>query len=331
MSAAPLILGTRGSDLALAQARMVQAALDRAGIAAELRVIRTIGDKRPDLRLSEFSAGETAVHDKGIFTKELEEALLAGEIDFAVHSLKDVPTELGAEFEICATLPRAPVSDVVLSTRRDLIADLTGYDESPHPVGSDHGLVGETVATSSVRRARLLGWRFPGVEVVDIRGNVPTRIRKLTEEPSWAAIILARAGLERLGFFAPDEEALRFEGPPVFCAELSPGFFPPAASQGAVAMEILGGHARAREALAQVNDEPTFRQITAERSFLAALQAGCQTPVGIHTEFRRSGDVMTIRAVVFSEKEQGDPATAIAEIPVEQADRAGEILLGRLQ
>merc|ERR1712023_153624 len=103
----PLILGTRGSDLALTQARMTEAALKLQGIEVQIEVVKTIGDKRPDLKLSEFSQGDNPILDKGIFTKELEEALVRGEIDFAVHSLKDVPTEIGEGFEICATLPRA--------------------------------------------------------------------------------------------------------------------------------------------------------------------------------------------------------------------------------
>jgi len=103
----PLILGTRGSDLALTQARMTEVALAEVGVDVQIEVVKTIGDKRPDLKLSEFALGDNPVVDKGIFTKELEEALIRGDIDFAVHSLKDVPTELGEGFEICATLPRA--------------------------------------------------------------------------------------------------------------------------------------------------------------------------------------------------------------------------------
>ncbi|MEM6915844.1 MAG: hydroxymethylbilane synthase, partial [Verrucomicrobiota bacterium] len=171
----PLILGTRGSDLALTQARMTEAALREQGIEVQIEVIKTIGDKRPDLKLSEFSQGESPVVDKGIFTKELEEALIRGEIDFAVHSLKDVPTELGEGFEICATLPRADISDVLLTTEEGIVEDLSRLKSS-------------TIATSSVRRARQLTWMYSGVVVVDIRGNVPTRIRKLTENEKWSGI-----------------------------------------------------------------------------------------------------------------------------------------------
>src|SRR5690606_26345106 len=119
------LLGTRGSELALAQAKMTRDALAAAGVSCEVKVVQTIGDKRPDLKLSEFSRGENAVLDKGIFTKELEEALLRGEIDFAVHSLKDVPTELASDFEICATLPRAETPDLFLSLEEGVAADWT--------------------------------------------------------------------------------------------------------------------------------------------------------------------------------------------------------------
>ena len=207
----PFLLGTRGSELALAQATMTRAALAAAGIACEVRIIQTIGDKRPDLKLSEFSQGENAVVDKGIFTKELEEALLRREIDFAVHSLKDVPTELAPEFEICCTLPRAETPDILLTTEEGLGADLTL-------------LHGRTIATSSVRRARQLSWLCQGVEVVDIRGNVPTRIRKLIEHAArgeWHGILLARAGLERLGIYTPGENTFDFEGTLVHARELA--------------------------------------------------------------------------------------------------------------
>lgn len=284
----PLILGTRGSDLALAQANMTQAALTAAGVDCKIEVIRTIGDKRPDLKLSEFSQGENAVLDKGIFTKELEEALLRGDIDFAVHSLKDVPTELADVFEICATLPRAEVADVLLTLDQDFPTDLGA-------------LSGKVIATSSVRRAQQLKWLSPGVSVVDIRGNVPTRIRKLVESESWDAILLARAGIERLGIFTPGRSTFDFEGVKVQAHELAPDRFLPAAGQGAVAMEVRKDNARAKEALAKINHAPTFARVTAERAFLAALKAGCQTPVGAWTWFEDDGTTLAMSVRVFDE------------------------------
>lgn len=283
-----LILGTRGSELALVQANLTRDALAAAGIDCRIEVIRTIGDKRPDLKLSEFSQGENPVVDKGIFTKELEEALLKREIDFAVHSLKDVPTELGPEFEICATLPRADIADVFLTTQEGLGKDLTLLD-------------GKVIATSAVRRARQLQWLCPGVKVVDIRGNVPTRIRKMIASEEWDAILLARAGIERLGIYSPGEANFDFEGSTVFACELDTRAFLPAAGQGAVGMEILKDNDAARAALAKINDASTFCRVSAERAFLGLLKAGCQTPVGAHTWFEDDGATLAMAVRVFDE------------------------------
>ncbi len=297
---APFLLGTRGSELALAQAAMTRDALAAVGIECVVKVIQTIGDKRPDLKLSEFSQGENAVLDKGIFTRELEEALLRREIDFAVHSLKDVPTELAPEFEICATLPRAETPDILLTTEEGLPADLTL-------------LHGKTIATSSVRRARQLSWLCQDVKVVDIRGNVPTRIRKLIARADWDGILLARAGLERLGIYKPGERSFSFEGTTVFARELDETQFLPAAGQGAVGIEILGENTSVREALAKINHAPTFTRITAERAYLAALKAGCQTPVGARTWFEDDGSTLAMAVRVFDE---ADPASEpfVAEV-----------------
>lgn len=293
-----LILGTRGSELALAQADMTRAALAAAGVDCRIEIVRTIGDKRPDLKLSEFSQGDQPVVDKGIFTKELEEALLRREIDFAVHSLKDVPTELGPEFEICATLPRADIADVFLTTHEGLGDDLTR-------------LGGKVIATSAVRRARQLRWLCPGVEVVDIRGNVPTRIRKLIASSEWDAILLARAGIERLGIYTPGETRFEFEGTTVHAHELDTRTFLPAAGQGAVGMEILKENEAARAALAKINHAPTFCRVAAERAFLGLLKAGCQTPVGAHTWFEEDGAVLAMAVRVFDEsRPQEEPFVA---------------------
>src|SRR5687767_3200112 len=183
-----LILGTRGSELALTQTEMVKAALAAAWPELRVRheVIKTSGDLRPDLKLVEFSRGDQPVLDKGIFTRELEQALQAGTIHAAVHSLKDVPTLLEPGFRIAAVLPRAPVEDVLISK---IPGGLTALPE------------GSVVATSSVRRARQLRWLRPGLAVADIRGNVGTRIRKVADDRSTAALLLARAGLVRLGLF----------------------------------------------------------------------------------------------------------------------------------
>ncbi|MCL4104649.1 UNVERIFIED_CONTAM: hypothetical protein GTU68_004603 [Idotea baltica] len=253
---------------------MTEAALREHGVEVQIKIIRTIGDKRPDLKLTEFA--EHGVVDKGVFTKELEEALLRGEIDIAVHSLKDVPTELGDEFEIPCTLPRAPIEDVLLTIEQGLINDPTL-------------LARKTVATSSVRRARMMRHLHPGITIEDIRGNVPTRIRKLIENDAWDGILLARAGLLRLGTR-------------VHTKILDPEKFLPAAGQGAVGIECLKTNEAAKAALALINHKPTFQRISAERAFLAELKAGCQTPVGAHTWFE--GDELVMRALVFNEDDE---------------------------
>jgi hydroxymethylbilane synthase len=313
----PFLLGTRGSELALAQATMTRDALAAAGVPCEVKIIQTIGDKRPDLKLSEFSQGENAVVDKGIFTKELEEALLRKEIDFAVHSLKDVPTELAREFEICCTLPRAETPDILLSLEEGLGTDLT--------------LLGaKTIATSSVRRARQLTWLCRDVNVVDIRGNVPTRIRKLLDHAArgeWHGILLARAGLQRLGIYTPGQNTFDFEGTIVHACELDEREFLPAAGQGAVGIEILRENAAVREALAKINHAPTFTRVTAERAWLAALKAGCQTPVGARTWFEDDGTTLVMAVRVFDE---AHPASEPFAAEVRGPATAPEQLAGQL-
>ncbi len=182
-----LIIGTRGSALALAQADMVCAALSLRYPELDVRreIIHTIGDRRTDVPLADV-ARVSGMVDKGIFIKELETALRDGRIDVAVHSLKDVPSELASGFTLAAVLPRAAVEDVLIT-------------KEPDWNGSG------TLATGSVRR-RLMARTYwgSGLRFENLRGNVPTRLGKLVEQPGWDAVILARAGLERLGLYAPE-------------------------------------------------------------------------------------------------------------------------------
>ena len=295
-SHSPFILGTRGSELALTQARLTEAALRATGFtgAVVIRIIQTIGDKRPDLKLAEFSqtGGQDGAPllDKGIFTKELEEALLRQEIHAAVHSLKDVPTEISPAFALAATLPRAPIEDVLIT-------------HTPCPGGLRDLPQGATVATSSVRRARQARWLRPDLTIVDIRGNVPTRLRKLAETPNWQGLLLARAGLERLGFLARDAAADQapLMGTPhdLHVHTLDPTDFLPAAGQGAIAIECRSDDAATRGVLERICDWPTYHRVMAERAFLARLGAGCQTPVGMWTTLTH--DRITLQARVFDE------------------------------
>ncbi len=230
----------------------------------ERKIIQTSGDKRQDLRFSEFS--DVAQVDKGIFIKELEIALENGEIDAAVHSLKDMPSDLAAGFQIAAVLPRAPIDDVLITREPCTLETL--------PQGA-------RVGTSSVRRAAQLRWLRPDVEIVEIRGNVPTRVKKVLGDQPLDAVMLAAAGLIRLGLMKGDR--IEIEGQTIHALTLDPVKFLPAAGQGAIAIECRAGDEATFTKLRALNDAVTETRVTAEREFLRLLGAGCQTPVGAHT------------------------------------------------
>ena len=307
-----LTLGTRGSELALAQTVLTTAALNAAwpNLAIRREIIKTSGDLRPDLRLSDFSKGETPVVDKGIFTKELENALRAGTIHAAVHSLKDVPTLLDPGFKISAVLPRAPIEDLLISKT---------------PGGLDALPPGSTIATSSVRRVRLLKHLRPDLKTVEIRGNVPTRLRKSADDPSIDALILARAGLLRLGLY---QEILTNFAVLLHLTILDPGQFLPAASQGAVALETWQETPELTAVLAALNHAETFARITAERHFLALLQAGCQTPVGVHSWI--TGSHLNLKALVFPDH-AGPPLAAATSALLADPEAAARTLFDNLR
>ena len=262
--AAPVRIGTRESELALRQARIVQSSLADRGVAAELETFRTVGDKRLDEPLSAIGA-------KGLFTKELEQALSRGKVDCCVHSLKDLPTESPAGLEIVAYLPREDPRDALVVNHLILAESL---DDLPR---------GSRVGTSSLRRrAQLLAQR-DDLEVVDLRGNVPTRVRKVDEGRVHAAV-LAAAGLHRLGAQARIAAYLD-----------APGWLP-AAGQGAIAVQIRADDARARELLAPLDDAPTRLAVRAERALLAALEGGCQVPIGALVV--RAGNELVLHALI---------------------------------
>lgn len=258
-------IGTRGSDLALVQAANVERVLSLAfpDLRISRNVIRTTGDRRTDVALADVAKAEGT--DKGIFTKELEEALRAGEIDIAVHSLKDVPTVIDPDFEIAGVLTRAPVRDVLVSRQ---------------PGGLEMLAAGSVVGTSSVRRARQLEWLRPDLKVVDLRGNVPTRLKKLSDGVC-DAILLAEAGLVRLGH-RMSRPSVVF-GTALHFAPLEEHVFFPAAGQGAIGLEIRAGDQAAAALVAGILDVATFTRVRAEREFLRLLEGGCSTPVGVCT------------------------------------------------
>ena len=243
-----LLIATRSSELALRQARQVQSALARSGISAELKTYKTTGDKRLDEPLS-------AIGGKGLFTKELEVDLAKGAVDCCVHSLKDLPTELPEGLTIGAVLPREDPRDVLIVNS---VTGATTIAELPR---------GSRVGTSSLRRrAQLLALRSD-IEVVALRGNVPTRIRKIDDGQVHAAI-LAAAGVHRLGV---SEHIASYLDAPAWL---------PAAGQGAIAVEIRDDDTSMRALLEDIHDAETWLQVRAERAFLDALEGGCQVPIG---------------------------------------------------
>jgi len=242
-----LRIGTRGSALALWQARHVAARLAALPGAppTEIVEIRTQGDHVLDLPLSQ-------VEGKAFFTKEIEEALLEGRVDLAVHSLKDLPTELPAGLALGAVLEREDPRDVLLTR------DGTRFEELPP---------GAVVGTSSLRRRALLArWR-PDVDLAELRGNVGTRVRKL-DEGHYDAIVLAAAGVKRLGLEERISEYLPVDR------------VPPAVAQGAVAVEVRDGDARVIAVVGRLDHAATRAAAAAERALLNALEGGCQVPVG---------------------------------------------------
>ncbi len=300
MSAArkEIIIGTRGSDLALVQAAATESLLGKAfpEVSFRRKIIRTTGDRRTDVALAEVAKVE-GTFDKGVFIKELEEALADGSIDIAVHSLKDLPTVLEKSFRIAATLERAPVRDVLLMKSSGGLEALE---------------TGAKVGTSSVRRAKQMEFLRPDLEILDLRGNVPTRIMKLAEHQDYDAIVLAEAGLVRLGFIpekAADGEETVKHFPNVFVRRMPEDEFFPSAGQGAIGLEIRDGDEEALVFATAVNHADTWRKITAEREFLRLLDGGCHTPVGVYS--RLDGEEITLSARVFPD-EGGTPRTGHA-------------------
>ena len=310
-----VILGTRGSELALMQTTMVTGALEEAvaGLKVEREIIHTIGDKRTDLRFADFHGGAVPLADKGIFIKELEVALDEGRVHAAVHSLKDVPSELEDRFQIAAVLPRAPIEDVLITREAVTLETLKP---------------GARVGTSSVRRARQLKWLRPDVQIVEIRGNVATRVRKVLGEEPLDAVMLAAAGLLRLGLMDAATGELVRDGVKLAALALDPMVFLPAAGQGAVAVECLTGSGEVRELMRGINDAETEVRVSAEREFLRILGAGCQTPVGAHTWV--TGGELHMRVRVFNEQDEAAaPVEREGKARVEEAmGLAGELAAG---
>ncbi|HEX9366203.1 MAG TPA: hydroxymethylbilane synthase [Vicinamibacterales bacterium] len=267
---APLRIGTRGSALALWQARTVAALLETRGTAVEIVVIKTEGDRLQDAPLTE--AG-----NKGLFVKEIEEALLEGRVDLAVHSAKDMPAVSREALAIAAVLPREDSRDALVLPGAPAA---TAFEIATTALGPT-----PSIGTGSVRRIAQLAVLVPGARFQPIRGNVDTRLRKL-DAGDFDAIVLASAGLRRLGLGARISAAI----PHAACI--------PAPGQGIVAIQIRRDDAPARRAVAPLNDALAGASLEAERAVVAALGGGCRLPLGAVAV--PSGDELEMRAIVAS-------------------------------
>jgi len=252
-----IIIGTRKSELALWQADFVKKEIrkNNKNITVEIKKISTKGDKILDVALSKIG-------DKDLFTKELENELLSGSIDIAVHSLKDLPTELPKGLELAAVTKRHSVEDVIVAKKKNITIEKIKE--------------GGTVATGSLRRKSQLKFLRPDINVVDIRGNVQTRLKKFFAS-DWDAMLMARAGLERLKLkknissIIPTYQIL------------------PAVGQGALGIEIASSNSFAKEVISKIHDENIFYAVSAERAFLKELGGGCQVPIGAYAELKSNG------------------------------------------
>lgn len=283
-------IGTRGSKLALWQAARVKADLAAAfpHSTTGIVVIKTRGDIILDVPLSR-------VGDKGLFTKEIETALLRGEIDLAVHSLKDLPTELPEGLAIGGMLPRGEVRDVLISATGRKLAEMTAKDR---------------IATSSLRRKAQLLHFNPGLTVVDIRGNIDTRIQKM-KDGHCDALIMAGAGIIRLGY---RELITEF---------LDPSVILPAVSQGAVAIEIREDDEKTMQVIHAITDEDTWLTTMAERAFLRTLEGGCQVPAGCYTD--RQGETMKITGMIAEPDGRTLIRKSVDCLPEEASEKAIEL------
>jgi hydroxymethylbilane synthase len=334
----PILIATRGSALALAQTQLIlaqcRAAFPR--LRFDYKIIKTTGDKRQTASLSKPGTSLP----KGLFTKELEVALVKGQADLAVHSLKDLPTDLPQGLTLAATPKREDVRDVLIYRSAEFIAqraeDRTSADWSP---GQDalRGFKpqltlkdfpqGATIATSSTRRKEQLLAARPDLKIVEIRGNVPTRLGKVAELGTLDATVLALAGLRRLNFSLHADGTITGDAVPdgLFASVLDVEVMLPCVGQGAIGIEIRAGDERIVKICERLNHFNTFQCVTAERSFLRTMGGGCQSPVAAHAEI--TGATMTLKAVSFRD---GPARRAVAKRPVAEASALGEAVAAEL-
>lgn len=289
----PILIATRGSALALAQTHLILAQCRHAfpDLNFDHRVIKTTGDK---LQTASMSKTDPSL-PKGLFTKELEIALLNGQADLAVHSLKDLPTELPERLMLAATPQRADVRDVLIY-RADGRSGFRGFQANATLNDFPQGA---TLATSSTRRAAQLKLARPDLNIVEIRGNVATRMTKVAERAELDATVLALAGISRLHFSIASDGKLSGEGVPdgLLATVIDVETMLPCVGQGAIGIEIRAGDERMAKICGRLNHFETFQAVTAERAFLRGMGGGCQSPVAAFATIAE--EKISIQAVSF--------------------------------
>ncbi len=333
MAEKPIIICTRGSALALAQSNLI-AAMCRAAfpkLRFELRIIKTTGDKLQKASMAKVEGGLP----KGLFTKELEVALLKGQADIAVHSLKDLPVDLPAGLILAATPKREDVRDVMIyrdaaflkkqkETAKDSADWSPGQSElrgfKPH-MKLKNLPKGATIATSSTRRQQSLLAMRPDLKIVEIRGNVATRMQKVAERGELDATILALAGMTRLNFKINSDGTISGEAVPdgLLATVLDLNEMLPCVGQAAIGIEIRADDERIAKICERLNHFSTFHAVTAERAFLRGMGGGCQSPVGAYAKI--SGDKISMKAISFHEE---TAKHAAGKRPIAEAALLGE-------
>ncbi|HXI72080.1 MAG TPA: hydroxymethylbilane synthase [Verrucomicrobiae bacterium] len=323
----PIIICTRGSALALAQSNLI-AAQCRAvfpGLRFELKIIKTTGDKLQKASMAKTDPGLP----KGLFTKELEVAMLNGEADFAVHSLKDLPTELPDGLMLAATPKREDVRDVFIyrnSQHSTFNSQPAFRGFKPHAELKDFPQ-GATIATSSTRRKMSLLAVRPDLNIVEIRGNVATRMQKVADHPELDATILALAGITRLNFKINADGSISGDAVPkgMLASVISLEAMLPCVGQGAIGIESRTNDERIAKICARLNHADTFHAVTAERAFLHGMGGGCQSPVGAHAVV--SGGTISLKAISFRDAsvKRGEGKRPVSEAAALGAQIAAEL------
>jgi porphobilinogen deaminase len=335
----PIIIATRGSALALAQANLIAAHCRETfpRLRFELKIIKTTGDKLQKASLAKIEGGLP----KGLFTKELEVALVKSRADLAVHSLKDLPTDLPAGLKLAATPKRADVRDVLIYRDAGFIRNRAAATDSADWAPGQDKLRGfrphlklqdlpakATIATSSTRRKEQLLAARPDLNAVEIRGNVVTRMQKVAERGELDATVLALAGLTRLNFRVTPEGRLEGDAVPdgLLATVLDVDVMLPCVGQGAIGVEIRADDERIAKICERLNHFNTFQCVTAERAFLRAMGGGCQSPVAAYAEI--NGNRMEMRAVSFRD---GPARRSEGKRPVAEAASLGVELAALLK